>query len=90
LERLRPVEHPFHHYNTQCIGASQINHLFPQVGFPFVKTLGKLNFSKYMLDGTEGFSYFFWNPIHRSKPPSLNLKTRGSKGFNSEEEMHQP
>lgn len=88
FERLRPVEHPFHHYNIQYIGASRINHLFPQVEFPFVKTLEKLNFSKYTLDGTEGFFffYFLWNPVHRSKPPSLNLKTRGSKGFNSEKE----
>lgn len=84
LERLRPVEHPFHHYST---GAYGINHLFPQVQSPFVKTLGKLNFSKYTPDGTEGRSFFpfLWSPIHRSKPPCSNLKNRGSKGFNSEE-----
>lgn len=86
FQRLRPVERPFHHCITHYTGAPRINQLFPQVEFPFVKPVGKLNFSKYTLDGTEGGFDFLWNPIHTSKPPSLNLKIRDSKGFNSEKE----
>lgn len=78
FERLRPVEHPFHHYS---IGASRINHLFPQVESPFVKTLGKLNFSKYMPDGTEEVFSFPLEPHSQEQTSMFKLKNQRQQGF---------